>query len=79
MQFKKDPIFSKANDASGSHSNSADSMDEGVKASNAHETLMKSPKANTKEFQIKLMRNEVNAVNRDSIKADFTLAKPKPT
>lgn len=50
MQFKKDPIFSKANDASGSHSNSADSMDEGVKASNAHETLMKSPKANTKEF-----------------------------
>lgn len=46
-------LFSKAKDASLNNSfNHCDlSMDEGVKASNAHESMRKSPRLSKKDFQ----------------------------
>lgn len=44
-------VFNQARDISNSPGGSCDlSMDEGVKASNAHETLLKSPKAPLKDL-----------------------------
>jgi hypothetical protein len=51
--YKKDMLFSQARDLSANNSGNSNcdlSLDEGVKASNAHETMLRSPRATNKDF-----------------------------
>jgi hypothetical protein len=51
----------KAKEASLSSNNSNEncdlSLEEGVKASNAHETILKSPQAKSKDFNLKILNS----------------------
>ena len=70
-------MFGKAAERSKSPSNSNGegcdlSMDEGVKASNAHETMVRSPKTTGKDFKLSVMKpsEKKSAYNKANYKPE---------